>query len=613
MPDQTLAQAIRAKYPGVYDDLSDTQLESQVKAKYPGVYDDLPTTKTEAISVVKSEDATPPSIADNLLTVGKTAASDVYHGLLGIFRTATAPGDAFSNLIQSQVVDPASDQFKKSVQAFKDGRYSEAVGHAAATVLPVVGPMAADVGDLIPQTQTGTPEERSKAAGHILAIVGQAAIPEMAEKGVRAITGADALPAVEAATRARATDTPAPGTGQFTADVMKAAPPSNAAPYSPATINRAAPYLAAEHASAPVTTAAEAVDAGNSARVQIEQKISNVIDAFPHATIDIDPIDAARTALSKTVGAMGAKATDVTAGLKALDGYNLSPDMPLRAAENARNRLNAENDADLAGSDSDVATALRSNPAFAARYAAVQALRDGIYQKLDDLGVPGVQDLRRDEGAVIQMTEAFRRQQYKGSTNAPGTGNSSIPAQIARRALPVIGAAAGEYLAPGVGGVIAGGVIGQGAAKMLAPDNLTRDAAIARAFNNLKAGAPNYPAVPAATHPVALLSGRPIASVVPDTSFVRGVPAQPAPFNSARLIAGIKPRAMSGPDTSFARAVPAATVLNKTRALPPSTFTRVEAPAVTDASKVTAEPAASRVVRDPRTGRFRRIFTSEAQ
>lgn len=39
---QTLAQLVRAKYPGAYDDLSDQQLETSVRAKFPGVYDDLP-------------------------------------------------------------------------------------------------------------------------------------------------------------------------------------------------------------------------------------------------------------------------------------------------------------------------------------------------------------------------------------------------------------------------------------------------------------------------------------------------------------------------------------------------------------------------------------------
>lgn len=40
MPE-TLAQRVRAKYPGAYDDLSDQQLEASVTAKFPGVYDDM--------------------------------------------------------------------------------------------------------------------------------------------------------------------------------------------------------------------------------------------------------------------------------------------------------------------------------------------------------------------------------------------------------------------------------------------------------------------------------------------------------------------------------------------------------------------------------------------
>src|SRR5690349_18051678 len=41
MPD-TLAQRVRAKYVGAYDDLTDQELEAKVTAKFPGVYDDLP-------------------------------------------------------------------------------------------------------------------------------------------------------------------------------------------------------------------------------------------------------------------------------------------------------------------------------------------------------------------------------------------------------------------------------------------------------------------------------------------------------------------------------------------------------------------------------------------
>src|SRR5271167_4170756 len=42
---QTLAQMVRSKYPGAYDDMDDVTLEKNVLAKHPE-YSDLPTTKT---------------------------------------------------------------------------------------------------------------------------------------------------------------------------------------------------------------------------------------------------------------------------------------------------------------------------------------------------------------------------------------------------------------------------------------------------------------------------------------------------------------------------------------------------------------------------------------
>lgn len=48
---QTLAQRIKAKYPGQYDDLADSELEAKIVAKYPGAYDDLPRTQSAAVMV----------------------------------------------------------------------------------------------------------------------------------------------------------------------------------------------------------------------------------------------------------------------------------------------------------------------------------------------------------------------------------------------------------------------------------------------------------------------------------------------------------------------------------------------------------------------------------
>lgn len=43
---QTLAEMVRAKYPGAYDDLTDVELEASIDSKYPGTYADLPRSKS---------------------------------------------------------------------------------------------------------------------------------------------------------------------------------------------------------------------------------------------------------------------------------------------------------------------------------------------------------------------------------------------------------------------------------------------------------------------------------------------------------------------------------------------------------------------------------------
>lgn len=78
MPE-TLAQKVRAKYPGAYDDLSDQQLEAAVTKKYPGVYDDLP----RMTAAPHDEPTTAENLRNTLQWGGKVVA-----GMLGM----NAPG-----------------------------------------------------------------------------------------------------------------------------------------------------------------------------------------------------------------------------------------------------------------------------------------------------------------------------------------------------------------------------------------------------------------------------------------------------------------------------------------------------------------------------------------
>ncbi len=79
--EQTLAQMVRAKYPGTYDDLSDTDLEAKVKTKFPGVYDDIPTTKAAAPPMSESGGSGMlGTVGDFVAGLGKSAAGVVEGG-----------------------------------------------------------------------------------------------------------------------------------------------------------------------------------------------------------------------------------------------------------------------------------------------------------------------------------------------------------------------------------------------------------------------------------------------------------------------------------------------------------------------------------------------------
>lgn len=63
---------------------------------------------------------------------------------MGLVRAALHPGDAAKALIDAQ-----TEQLDKAKAMYDQGRYSEAIGHLAGGVLPIVGPAAANAGERI--------------------------------------------------------------------------------------------------------------------------------------------------------------------------------------------------------------------------------------------------------------------------------------------------------------------------------------------------------------------------------------------------------------------------------------------------------------------------------
>lgn len=118
---QTLAQLIRSKYPGAYQDLSDTQLEQSVLAKHPE-YSDLPRTATGA-NTTRSDNPNVPI-------------------------TTPQPGESFEDTMNRAVT-----QGKQTTPA-QIAESEKGAGGKAATVLgvaPVAGPALLTAGAIAPE------------------------------------------------------------------------------------------------------------------------------------------------------------------------------------------------------------------------------------------------------------------------------------------------------------------------------------------------------------------------------------------------------------------------------------------------------------------------------
>ena len=137
----------------------------------------------------------------------------------------------------------------------------------------------------------------------------------------------------------------------------------------------------------------------NAAISSIEDHVSRVIDALPNVRIDSQAVlKAARKALDQGTFTPEEKA----AGMRELQGRGLNQPATLRQADALRRRLNADNQSYLGQNTAGRSVAYQTNSGFVARDAAADALRGQTYQTLKNSGVPDIDELRKDEGALIQ-------------------------------------------------------------------------------------------------------------------------------------------------------------------------------------------------------------------
>ncbi len=173
--EQTIAQRVRAKYPGQYDDLSDTELETKVLAKYPD-YKDLP--RTQAAPAAPEGKGVGTHIAEGVGAFGKTvvgAVDSMGRAIIPEFigepigLGKTGPVNALNSLLGAQW-----DTLKAAKEAHDRGDDVTAFAKTLYGVMPGIGPGLSHAADALQAGDIG--EGLGETLGNAALMVGPKAI-----------------------------------------------------------------------------------------------------------------------------------------------------------------------------------------------------------------------------------------------------------------------------------------------------------------------------------------------------------------------------------------------------------------------------------------------------
>lgn len=137
MPEQTLAQRIRTKYPGTYDDIDDAELEQRVIAKYPGTYDDIPRTKQATTTTTETPRHPLAQFGDLATSVGSGLLKQVGERAVDVSQLAEKiPGvSALSEAMGTEKPD-----YERARELLKPTSTAESIGKGAGQVAEVLIP-----------------------------------------------------------------------------------------------------------------------------------------------------------------------------------------------------------------------------------------------------------------------------------------------------------------------------------------------------------------------------------------------------------------------------------------------------------------------------------------
>lgn len=386
--------------------------------------------------------------------------------LLSAGFTAQAVGSAYKNLksfAEAYDKGDANDALYQLTHAVMSGTMSTLAGaHAAGVEVPVAG-------------------ETSKAiAGKVIGAA--KAVPEIIGEAVGKGEGPTKVE-TEAAKARVASD-------KAYEDFKKAAPPSARANYTRADYETARKYAELRHENvSPVDSVEAGRDTLDAQIEDHENKVSDALKVIPDEKIGTGILDDVKKELANHPDK-----TFAQRGLKELEGYNL--DNPtVSEADKIRRTLNAENKAVLLKNKYDIATAEQVDPGFAARQTAVESLRNKLYDTGESYGIEGLRDLRREEGSMIKVRNALQNQFFNGEKVVRGSGNAGALNRIAGKAAKVVATGTGAAKGGPLGAVI-GSEIGDQAAGLISPKDISKNELIERSFGQKVAkGKPIVPTV----------------------------------------------------------------------------------------------------------------------
>lgn len=350
----------------------------------------------------------------------------------------------------------------------------------------------------------------------------------------------------------------------------QAIPATKSTPYTPQDYQTARPYLEAEHSGKGGVQ--EVRDSADSAISKIEDHVSNYIAQVPQ-----DPITTnVKQDVAKVLATNPRGQQFVTAGMKELDGLKL--DNPtITEADAIRRQLNAENKAVLKKNSYDVATARAADPGFAAREAAAESLRNGIYDQLEARGIEGVRELRQDEGSIIKIRNAAQNQLYNGERTVAGSGETSGLRRLGQAAARTAGTLVGAHVG-GPFGAVAGSAAGESVGEAFTTPPQTRNALADQSFSAKVARPVEYPqvnlrAIPEKAEPVGTQGSfrtgtpGPLFQTNQSTLFENMTPQEKANIQARRMNPSQK--VLDDPNATVAEKAEAREEMNRLSNVPP--------------------------------------------